>query len=44
MKGSQKGITADGRRTDVLCLVPTVVRELQPRKIDEPFGSRFFDA
>ena len=32
MRGSQKGIGADGRRTAVHCLVPSVVRELQPRK------------
>ena len=31
MKGSQKGIGADGRRADVPCLVPSVVHELQLR-------------
>ena len=32
MKESQKGIGADGRTTDVTCLVSSVVRELLPRE------------
>ena len=43
MRGSQKGRVADGRRTDVPCLVPSVIRELLPRKSTSRFGSRFFD-
>ena len=42
MTGNQIGIGADGQRTDVPCLAPTVVRD-SAEKIDEPFGNRFFD-
>ena len=36
IRGSQKGIVAAGRGTDVPCLVPSLVRELQPRKSTSP--------